>query len=560
MSAWLWLLVVAAPLLGALLLIVLPAQRDRIIQSLWLSCLPALVLCLWPAQDLQVSELWTGAGLGAADVLSRGWLMFTALLWLLASIAAAQQLGNDASRFRFWLFWQLSLSGNLLLIVAQDALSFYVGFSVMSLAAYGLIIHRGGPAPRRAARLYIQMAVLGEILLFTGIILRSYSSGGAVNFADWEQTAADPLTVILLLTGLGIKAGFWPLHIWLPQAHPIAPAPASAVLSGAMLKAGILGLWRFLPGGSELLQAWAVPLLVIGLISALYAVVVGLGRTQAKQVLAYSSISQMGYLLMIVGLFWLESARDEALSLLLVMYASHHAFCKGALFIGAGLASRASPPRQHRLFWGLLLIPALALAGLPLSSGSAVKILLKDSFTGLDMGGWVMLLQIGALATTLLVARAWYLMRLDADGQERPGSLPLRYLLPLGALVAALLSLPLMWAALREAMVSHLSLGDLVELGWPLLLGLLLAAAAVRLGLTVPRWSVLQANPLLWSLRLRRRLLRPLLPAPRLQLRRDAWRQLERRWNRYWQGDTVVRTAGMLVVFLIVAGLIINLG
>src|SRR5690606_6679290 len=118
--------------------------------------------------------------------------------------------------------------------------SFYVGFTLMSLSAYGLVVHLRGPAPRQAGRLYLQLAVLGEMLLYAGILLRIHEAGGALKLSDWHSAPTSPLTATLLLVGFGIKAGFWPLHVWLPLAHPAAPAAASAVLSGAMLKAGIL--------------------------------------------------------------------------------------------------------------------------------------------------------------------------------------------------------------------------------------------------------------------------------------------------------------------------------
>ncbi|MEF3087993.1 hypothetical protein, partial [Bacillus altitudinis] len=87
---------------------------------------------------------------------------------------------------RFWMFWQLAVAGNLLLIIATDALSFYLGFSAMSLSAYGLIVHRGGPGPRRAGRLYLQLAICGEMLLLAGLLLRTHAADQAFDFASWQ--------------------------------------------------------------------------------------------------------------------------------------------------------------------------------------------------------------------------------------------------------------------------------------------------------------------------------------------------------------------------------------
>ena len=553
---FLWLATFLTPLFAALLLFVLPRQRQLIITGLWISCIPALLFALLPPPDLLLQQIWPGARMGGSDMMTRAWLGFTALLWGIAGIAGSTELRNDERLLSFWLFWLLSLSGNLLLIIAQDALSFYVGFSVMSLSAYGLIIHHKGAQSRRAGRLYMQLAIIAEVLLLTGIIIRSFTAGGSAAFADWESTAADPFTVLLLLTGLGIKAGFWPLHMWLPLAHPVAPAPASAVLSGAMLKAGILGLWRFLPGGDPLLQSWSQILLMVGLISAFYPVAVGLFSSRAKQALAYSSVSQMGYMLIIIALYWNDSAREPALALLLVLYATHHALCKGALFLGSGIAERAGQSTLiNRLFWFILAVPAVALAGLPLTSGAAVKTLLKDSFK--NMNEWSILLSLGALATTLLLLRAWFLMRQSALAQTDAIPLRLRNLLPLAVLALLVLLLPLLLPDLRAVSLENLTVAHLAESIWPLLLAGVMAAVMLVSQQSISLRLVLP-DPLRLSIWLQRILLRPPLPHLDIHVQTRKWRPFERRWNRFWQGETVRRSALMLVVFLLLAGLTLS--
>src|SRR5690606_28936811 len=224
--------------------------------------------------------------------------------WACAASFSANATSSERRQIRYWAFWQLALSGNLLLLIAQDVVSFYLGFSVMSVAAYGLIVHNRGPLPRRAGRIYLQLAILGEMLLFVGIVIQVDAAGGLIRFDQLQDTPLTPIPALLILLGFGLKAGFWPLHMWLPLAHPAAPAPASAVLSGAMIKAGILGLWRFLPAGDTLLQEWSTMLLLVGCISAFYGVVLGMMCVKAKSVLAFSSVSQMGYALIIVALAW----------------------------------------------------------------------------------------------------------------------------------------------------------------------------------------------------------------------------------------------------------------
>src|SRR5690606_33576941 len=143
---------------------------------------------------------------------------------------------------RFFAWFLAALAGNLLLLAALDVIVFYLGFALMSFAAYGLVVHEGDARARHAGRYYIAMVVLGEICVISG--LRLLASRGAVWFASMQAAVLagaagrSNLIIGLLVVGFGIKAGVFGLHFWLPLAHPVAPAPASAVLSGAMIKAG----------------------------------------------------------------------------------------------------------------------------------------------------------------------------------------------------------------------------------------------------------------------------------------------------------------------------------
>src|SRR5690606_29875929 len=153
-------------------------------------------------------------------------------------------------------------------------------------AAYGLVVYKQTPQARRASRIYLELTILGEMLLFAGMVMRADAAGGAVAFSQWQQVPLEPVTLLLIILGLAIKAGIWPMHVWLPLAHVEAPVPASAVLSGTMTAAGVLGLWRFLPINDPLLQSWAGPLVALGLFTAFYGVTLGLMSRKAKRVLA----------------------------------------------------------------------------------------------------------------------------------------------------------------------------------------------------------------------------------------------------------------------------------
>ncbi|MCQ4286658.1 complex I subunit 5 family protein [Pseudomonas stutzeri] len=541
--SWLWLLVPLAPLLAGSLSVF----RERIAGWLWLGCVPALGMVVWPMPVLELPMLWEGVRWGVADELSRAWLGFTALLWGCAGVFASSSQRDDPKRRRFWTFWSLALSGNLLLIIATDALSFYLGFSAMSLAAYGLIVHQQGPGPRRAGRLYLQLAICGEMALLAALMLRSHAAGGEFAFAAWQSLPMDGLTLLLLLIGLGLKAGFWPLHVWLPLAHPVAPAPASAVLSGAMLKAGFLGLWRCMPEGDPLLANWADVLLGIGIFGALYSALLGLTSGRAKAALAYSSVSQMGYLLMVVALAWRHPQQTQALTVVLMLYGVHHGLAKGALFLSAGLIHAGRLPR---IGWLLLTIPALAIIGLPLTSGGAVKTALKEGWSAGDFSGWLVWLTLSSLTTALLLLRAVWLLRRDARDAPacRP---PLPQLLPWALLSSSSLLLPWFWPALREPMLHGLYPGGIWAALWPLLLALGVAGVALKRVWRVPARLATLPNPALsLSLRLKRLVLRPPMAVPTVRLVASRWRKRERRWNRLWNTGALAMSAWLLAALL----------
>ena len=242
------------------------------------------------------------------------------------------------------------------------------------------------------------------------------------------------LTLALLIVGLGLKAGLVPLHMWMPLAHAAAPVPASAVLSGAVVKVGIIGLIRFLPL-SEALPDWGLVLTAVGFVTAFYAVAIGLTQRHPKAVLAYSSVSQMGVVAAVLGMGL--AAGDATSGMAAAFYASHHVLVKGALFLSVGVIAASGAGRR-----AVVLVPAmllcLGLGGLPFTGGAIAKYAVKDQ---LDVGvvGW--LAAASAVGTTLLMLH--FFKRLASYGSEDPqarATVGLRW--PWLAMAAAALVLP----------------------------------------------------------------------------------------------------------------------
>lgn len=396
---------VVAPLALALAVVWPAARRAATVLAPWAAA-PALVCALWPtAWVLEAPQWLLGLRFGLDDT-GRTFLLFTSLLWLAAGWAARAYHADDARRHRLWAFWLASLAGNVWLVVALDAAGFYTGFALMTFAGYGLVVHTRTDEARHAGRVYVVLAVLGEAALLAGLLLRVSALGNATLPLPPLASGYDAWAVALLFVGFGVKAGAAGLHVWLPLAHPVAPTPASAVLSGAMIKAGVLGWLRFLPLGGEPWPAFGASVVALGLIGAFGAVAVGLAQRAPKTLLAYSSVSQMGFIAIGVGAAFLAPAAAPVLATAIALYALHHALAKGALFLG--VAAVPAQGRERGFAFALLALPALALAGFPLTSGALAKAALKDALAALP-APWPQalgaLLPAAAAGTTLLMAR-----------------------------------------------------------------------------------------------------------------------------------------------------------
>jgi formate hydrogenlyase subunit 3/multisubunit Na+/H+ antiporter MnhD subunit len=379
-----------------------------------LGALPALLLALHPGPvpDLHLSWMLLGTYLGL-DHVGRVFLVLTAVLWMLAGLFARAYMSGDSRRARYDTFFLLTMSGNFTVVIAQDLATFYAGFATVTFAAYGLVVHAGSEAARRAGRVYIVLALAGEAALLSGLFLVAVAAGGGLGLDGVPAAVAHApfrdTVVALLLVGFGVKAGVLLLHVWLPLAHPVAPTPASAVLSGAIIKAGVLGWLRFLPLGEAALPTAGTAVIAAGLLAAFAAAAVGITQRDAKTALAYSSVSQMGLLTVAVGVGLAHPDAWPLASGALLVSALHHAMAKGALFLATGIGAPSEPAPWVRHSFAIGVgIPMAALAGAPWTSGALAKAMLKEA-ADLAPGRWPQVLDLGlplaAVGTTVLMAR-----------------------------------------------------------------------------------------------------------------------------------------------------------
>jgi len=484
LSGGLLLLGVIWPLLLALMLLFRRINPAALHLAPW-AALPVLVvsLLLTPSDiRWQLPGVLMGSELGL-DTTGQMFLLLSAFLWTAAGVYARAYFPQPDQRTRFYFFFLLAMAGNFGLIVAHDLPGFYLGFTLMSFASYGLVIFNGTVAALRAGRVYISLVVVGELMLFVALLL-AVQATGATSFDAVRVGLIDAdnrdLVILLTLAGFGIKTGIIGLHVWLPLAHPVAPTPASAVLSGAMIKAGLLGWLRLLPLGEIALPSWGITVITLGLVSAFYGVVIGLTQRDPKTLLAYSSISQMGIMTMAVGLGMLAPEAWPVILPGIAFYALHHGLSKGALFLGAGLAG-SHHRLQRRWVWFGLWLPALALAGAPWSSGMLAKSLIK-TYALYAPAPWDVLLPLllsaSAIATALLMARLLYLLR---PAGQPIGLVPVAGLvLPWVAVIMAVLLAPWWLGSWPSDQAETMQVIDSL---WPVLLAFFVTVVVLRTGL-----------------------------------------------------------------------------
>ncbi|HNH34737.1 MAG TPA: hydrogenase 4 subunit B [Rhodocyclaceae bacterium] len=329
--------------------------------------------------------------------------------------------------------YHVFLASMLMVLLADDAYAFMVAWECMALSSFFLVTTDNRHTEiRRAGYLYLLIAHLGaiSILLAFGVMT---SGSGDYSFAGMRAQELSPTwasaAYLLALVGFGAKAGLLPVHVWLPEAHPAAPSPVSAMMSGVMLKTAIYGLLRvsFDLLGSPLWW-WGVVALAVGLATALFGVLYSTVQNDMKRLLAYSSIENIGLIAVGIGLTLIFHAyRMEglaALALTAVFYhCLSHAGFKSLLFLATGSVLHATKERSlgklggliHRMPWvaWLALVGVIASTGLPPLSGFVSEWLLLQSFLfspGLPHPWLNMVVPIAAAVIALVAALAGFAM------------------------------------------------------------------------------------------------------------------------------------------------------
>ncbi len=360
------------------------------------------VLAMLHGEPVEIVLPWNMPGgsihLGL-DALSAFFLLPVFGLGLLCAIYGRPYLqrhvghGHPAS---LWLHFSLLIFGMAWVIIARDGLMFMLAWEVMALAPFFLVNYEDKKeSSRHAAWIYLIASHLGAVFLLVMFVTLATLAGGS-DFAGFSPALAAhpqwiPVIFILALIGFGSKAGFVPMHIWLPEAHPAAPSHASALMSGAMLKVGIYGLVRILMLLGPPSAWWGWVLISIGAMSGILGVVFALAQHDLKQLLAYHSVENIGIIVLGLGIGTLGLALDHPVIAVLgftggLLHVLNHSIFKGLLFLGAGAVQTRTHTLAIESLGGLLkqmpksglafLIGAAAIVGLPPFNGFVSEFLI----------------------------------------------------------------------------------------------------------------------------------------------------------------------------------------
>ena len=321
--------------------------------------------------------------------------MLTATGWLAATILSDEYFAHIKRRNRYYLFWLVTLGAAMGVFLSADLYTTFLFFEVMSFTSYVSVVQTEEEEALRAGGTYLAVAVIGGLVTLSGLFLLHFQLG-TLQIDQLAQAAAQASDRTLLwvgglltLVGFGAKAGAFPLHIWLPTAHPAAPAPASAVLSGVITKTGIYGVavlstTLFLHDGS-----WGAMLAVIGAVTMVLGAVLALCSVDLKRTLACSSVSQIGFILVGLAMQCLLGSHNALAVDGTVLHIVNHSLIKLALFPAAGVIHLSTHSfdlndirgfgRNKPMLALIMGIPMLSLAGLPLLNGYVSKTLLHES-------------------------------------------------------------------------------------------------------------------------------------------------------------------------------------
>ncbi len=355
--------------------------------------------------------------------------VITAFMWLGTSLFSPEYFRHEQEhlgRYRFFVLVTLGATEGVML--SADLMTAFVFFEILSFTSFTWVIHEETAEAVRAGYTYLFIAVIGGLVLFMGLLLLN-TSAGTLAFGELAEAVAElpggsasPAIFaagICILIGFGAKAGMFPVHVWLPKAHPVAPSPASALLSGILTKVGIYGILMTALAVFRGNTRFGLIVFVLGEITMSLGAVLALFSVNLKRTLACSSMSQIGFILTGISMTVLAGAHEEAAVTALsgvMLHMVNHSLIKLVLFMAAGVVLMNAHAltldeirgfgRRKPLLKAAFALGALGISGVPLFSGYISKTLLHEGIVEtaeevaglhglLHAGEWVFLVSGG---------------------------------------------------------------------------------------------------------------------------------------------------------------------
>ncbi len=336
--------------------------------------------------------------------------LVVAFMWMMVTLLSPQYFEKYRNRNRFYAFLLLTLGATMGVFLSADFYTTFIFFEIMSLTSYVWVAHDEKKASMKAAETYLGISVIGGMVMLMGLFM-VYSEIGTLRFDELTK-ALVPVEgrniiskqgiagAICIFFGFAVKAGAFPVHIWLPKAHPVAPAPASALLSGVLTKTGIFGILMVSMSLLAHVRWFGFGLLAVAVITMLLGALLALASVDLKRVLACSSLSQIGFILVGVAVFMISGMENELAARGTLIYMVNHSVLKLVLFMAAGiiymnthtldLNALKGYGRKKPVLHACFLTGVLGIAGIPFFNGYVGKTLIHEGLVEISsIPGWV---------------------------------------------------------------------------------------------------------------------------------------------------------------------------
>lgn len=373
-----------------------PLLRSRLaIIAAGLELMMALVSAFGANQSAAISGICSLGLHLELDGFRKVYCVVIAVMWFATLALSDEYFAHYHNRGRYYFFNLLTLGATMGVFLAADLFTALIFFEVMSFTSYTWVIQEETPGAIRAANTYLAVAVIGGLVALMGLFLLWNQLGTTEISRLYELAQACPNKTTLylaggcILFGFGAKAGMFPLHIWLPKAHPVAPAPASALLSGVLTKSGIWGIAAITCNLFRNDPNWGTLILTLGTVTMVLGAVLALFSIDLKRTLACSSMSQIGFILVGLGMVGILGEENALAARGALLHMVNHSMFKLVLFSCAGviymnlhrlnLNDIRGYGRKKPALMLAFALGAMGIGGIPLLSGYVSKTLLHEA-------------------------------------------------------------------------------------------------------------------------------------------------------------------------------------